>query len=72
MLLMPLLGKIKETQLNLKEKPKVTMLILRFATDVLLLPYRFVSVLLYFVATLYNNHITLKRYEQKVVFPYTN
>lgn len=47
MLLMPLLGEIKETQLNLKEKPKVTMLILRFATDVLLLPYRFVSVLLH-------------------------
>lgn len=46
MLLMPLLGEIKETQLNLKEKPKVATLILRFATDVLLLPYRFVCVLL--------------------------
>lgn len=40
MLVMPLLGDIKETDLNLKEKPKVANLILKFATDVLLLPYR--------------------------------
>lgn len=40
MLVMPLLGDIKETDLNLKEKPKVASLILKFATDVLLLPYR--------------------------------
>lgn len=40
MLVMPLLGDIKETNLNLKEKPKVSTLILKFATDVLLLPYR--------------------------------
>lgn len=40
MLVMPLLGDIKETNLNLKEKPKVANLILKFATDVLLLPYR--------------------------------
>ncbi|KAG6456419.1 hypothetical protein O3G_MSEX009728 [Manduca sexta] len=39
-LLMPLLGDIKETDLNLKDKPKVSSLILKFATDVLLLPYR--------------------------------
>ncbi|KAH9632202.1 hypothetical protein HF086_015234 [Spodoptera exigua] len=39
MLVMPLLGDIKETDLNLKEKPKVANLILKFATDVLLLPY---------------------------------
>nr|XP_049703179.1 proteasome adapter and scaffold protein ECM29 [Helicoverpa armigera] len=40
MLVMPLLGNIKENDLNLKEKPKVANLILKFATDVLLLPYR--------------------------------
>ncbi|XP_072940517.1 proteasome adapter and scaffold protein ECM29 [Epargyreus clarus] len=40
LLVMPLLGEIKETDLNLKEKPKVSSLILKFATDVLLLPYR--------------------------------
>ncbi|KAL0840590.1 hypothetical protein ABMA28_015796 [Loxostege sticticalis] len=40
MLVMPLLGEIKETELNLKEKPKLSNLILKFATDVLLLPYR--------------------------------
>ncbi|CAH0749868.1 unnamed protein product [Diatraea saccharalis] len=40
MLVMPLLGKIKETDLNLKEKPKLSSLVLKFATDVLLLPYR--------------------------------
>lgn len=40
MLVMPLLGDIKETDLSLKEKPKVSNLILKFATDVLLLPYR--------------------------------
>ncbi|XP_052738355.1 proteasome-associated protein ECM29 homolog [Bicyclus anynana] len=40
MLVMPLLGDIKEQNLNLKEKPKVSALILKFATDVLLLPYR--------------------------------
>ncbi|XP_052750867.1 proteasome-associated protein ECM29 homolog [Galleria mellonella] len=40
MLVMPLLGDIKEANLNLKEKPKVASLILKFATDVLLLPYR--------------------------------
>ncbi|CAG5035645.1 unnamed protein product [Parnassius apollo] len=40
MLVMPLLGDIKESDLNLKEKPKASALILKFATDVLLLPYR--------------------------------
>lgn len=40
MLVMPLLGSIKETDLNLKEKPKVANLILKFANDILLLPYR--------------------------------
>ncbi|RVE49284.1 hypothetical protein evm_006078 [Chilo suppressalis] len=40
MLVMPLLGEIKESDLNLKEKPKLSSLILKFATDVLLLPYR--------------------------------
>ncbi|XP_039748644.1 proteasome-associated protein ECM29 homolog [Pararge aegeria] len=40
MLVMPLLGDIKEQNLNLKEKPKLAALILKFATDVLLLPYR--------------------------------
>ncbi|CAK1553468.1 unnamed protein product [Leptosia nina] len=40
MLVIPLLAEIKETDLNLKEKPKVSALILKFATDVLLLPYR--------------------------------
>ncbi|CAH0727922.1 unnamed protein product, partial [Brenthis ino] len=40
MLVMPLLGDIKETDLNLKDKPKASNLILKFATDVLLLPYR--------------------------------
>ncbi|KPJ11247.1 Proteasome-associated protein ECM29-like [Papilio machaon] len=40
MLVMPLLGDIKETDLNLKEKPKVSSLILKFALDILLLPYR--------------------------------
>ncbi|CAB3243794.1 unnamed protein product [Arctia plantaginis] len=40
MIVMPLLGDIKETDLNLKGKPKVANLILKFATDVLLLPYR--------------------------------
>ncbi|KAI8428500.1 hypothetical protein MSG28_007292 [Choristoneura fumiferana] len=40
MLVMPLLGDIKETDLSLKEKPKVSSLILKFATDILLLPYR--------------------------------
>ncbi|CAH2107601.1 unnamed protein product [Euphydryas editha] len=40
MLVMPLLGDVKETDLNLKEKPKVSNLILKFATDILLLPYR--------------------------------
>ncbi|XP_032510836.2 proteasome adapter and scaffold protein ECM29 [Danaus plexippus] len=40
MLVMPLLGDIKETNLKLKEKPKVANLILKFATDILLLPYR--------------------------------
>ncbi|XP_049865676.1 proteasome adapter and scaffold protein ECM29 [Pectinophora gossypiella] len=40
MLLMPLLGDIKEDALNLKERPKVANLLLKFATDVLLLPYR--------------------------------
>ncbi|CAH2075093.1 unnamed protein product, partial [Iphiclides podalirius] len=40
MLLMPLLGDIKEKDLNLKEKPKVSSLILKFSLDVLLLPYR--------------------------------
>ncbi|XP_037874946.1 proteasome adapter and scaffold protein ECM29 isoform X1 [Bombyx mori] len=40
MLVMPLLGEIKETDLNLKEKPKLATLIVKFATDILLLPYR--------------------------------
>ncbi|XP_026729465.1 proteasome-associated protein ECM29 homolog [Trichoplusia ni] len=40
MLVMPLLGEIKETNLSLKEKPKAATLLLKFATDVLLLPYR--------------------------------
>ncbi|XP_075970288.1 proteasome-associated protein ECM29 homolog [Anticarsia gemmatalis] len=40
MLVMPLLGDIKENDLNLKEKPKLSNLILKYATDVLLLPYR--------------------------------
>ncbi|XP_060801096.1 proteasome-associated protein ECM29 homolog [Amyelois transitella] len=40
MLVMPLLGDIKEADLNLKEKPKLATLVLKFATDVLLLPYR--------------------------------
>ncbi|XP_068630379.1 proteasome-associated protein ECM29 homolog [Battus philenor] len=40
MLVMPLLGDIKEKDLNLKEKPKLSSLILKFALDVLLLPYR--------------------------------
>ncbi|KAJ2947108.1 hypothetical protein O0L34_g16457 [Tuta absoluta] len=39
-LVMPLLGDIKESALNLKEKTKVASLILKFALDVLLLPYR--------------------------------
>lgn len=42
MLVMPLLGSIKESELNLKEKPKVANLIIKFATDILLLPYRLV------------------------------
>lgn len=46
MLVMPLLGEIKETNLNLKEKPKVAAMILKFATDVLLLPYRQVLIIL--------------------------
>ncbi|CAH4007387.1 unnamed protein product [Pieris brassicae] len=40
MLVIPLLANIKETELNFKEKPKVSTMILKFATDVLLLPYR--------------------------------
>ncbi|XP_045493111.1 proteasome adapter and scaffold protein ECM29 [Colias croceus] len=40
MLVIPLLADIKESDLNLKAKPKVATLILKFATDVLLLPYR--------------------------------
>ncbi|XP_053602483.1 proteasome adapter and scaffold protein ECM29 isoform X2 [Plodia interpunctella] len=40
MLVMPVLGDIKEAEFNLKEKPKLAALVLKFATDVLLLPYR--------------------------------
>ncbi|XP_063621128.1 proteasome-associated protein ECM29 homolog [Cydia splendana] len=39
-LIMPLLGSIKEADLNVKDKPKLASLILKFATDILLLPYR--------------------------------
>ncbi|XP_026485739.2 proteasome-associated protein ECM29 homolog [Vanessa tameamea] len=40
MLVMPLLGDVKDTDLNFKEKSKLSILILKFATDILLLPYR--------------------------------
>ncbi|GBP15166.1 Proteasome adapter and scaffold protein ECM29 [Eumeta japonica] len=40
MLVMPLLGEVKDDQINLKEKPKLTNLIIKYAIDVLLLPYR--------------------------------
>ncbi|VVC92331.1 unnamed protein product [Leptidea sinapis] len=40
MLVMPLLGEIKESTLNLKEKPKISALVLKCATDVMLLTYR--------------------------------
>ncbi|XP_041976007.1 proteasome-associated protein ECM29 homolog [Aricia agestis] len=40
MLVMPLLREIKGDSLSLKAKPKLSAMILKFATDVLLLPYR--------------------------------